>query len=84
MLQDWTYRIFKFWSSGNLRAGLRETYCHNLTAVILRVPYPQGILCIRFVFVRFTRFTTSSYGMYYLSLSINIHMVNEVADGTGA
>jgi len=85
-----------FESSGDLCAGLqetsraaetsaqalRETWCHILTAVDLRVPQPQGISFIIFVFVTVTRFATSYYGMYYLSLSIYIHTEMDPATGS--
>jgi len=44
-------RIFKFWSSWDLCAALRETRCCTLTAVVLQVPYSQGISSIIFIFV---------------------------------
>ena len=82
-----TIRIFKFWSCWDLYTGLQETlrasetsvqalqetWCHILTAVVLRVAQPQGISSIVFDFVTVTRFATSYHGMYCLSLSIYIH-----------
>jgi len=38
MLRYLTHRIVKFWSSWELCAGLRETWCHIFTAAVLRVP----------------------------------------------
>jgi uncharacterized membrane protein YjdF len=38
MLPDLTYRIVKFWSSKDLCAGLRETWCRILTAVVITQP----------------------------------------------
>jgi len=37
-LRDFTIRIVKFWSSWDRCAALRETWCHILKAVVLRVP----------------------------------------------
>ena len=37
MLRDLTYRIVKFGKSWDLCAAQRETWCHILTAVVLRV-----------------------------------------------
>jgi len=59
-----------FESSWNLCSTLRVTWCHILAALVLRVPYPQGIWLIIFIFVTVLRFTTLSYGMYYPSLTI--------------
>ena len=64
MLRDLTIRIVKFCSYWNRCAGqretsraaeasaqaLQETWCHILTAVVLRVPQPQGKEFIIFVF----------------------------------
>jgi len=72
MLWYLTYRIVKFRSSWNLCAALRESWCHILTAVFHRVPQPQGISSIVFVFVTVTWFAKAQYGMYYLSKSLYI------------
>ena len=76
-----------FGSSWDLCAGQQETlraaetsaqalwmtYYHGITAVILRVPQPEAISYIMFIFVTVRRFPTSWYGMYCLSLSLDIH-----------
>jgi len=73
MLRDLTIRIVKFWSYCDLCAGLRETsraaetsaqalretWCNILTAVVLRIPQPQGKVFMIFVFVTLTRFATA-------------------------
>jgi hypothetical protein len=38
MLEDLAIKIFKFWSCGDLCAGLRETWLRILTPVVLWVP----------------------------------------------
>jgi len=82
MVQDLTIRIVKCWSCWDLITGLQktssiaessaqaqwETLCHTLTAVVLRVWPPEGIVIIIFIFVTVTRFSTSYFGMYYYSL----------------
>jgi hypothetical protein len=73
MLRDLTIMIVKFWSYGDLCAGLQETWCCILTPVVLRVRLSQGISSIICVFVSVTTFASSQYGMYYLNLSIYIH-----------
>jgi len=47
---------------------LRETRCHILTAVDLRVPQPQDIALFILVLVSVPRFGTSYSGMYHLSI----------------
>jgi len=44
-----------------------------LTAVVVGVPEPQGIVCIRFIFVTVTRFAISWYGKCYLSKFLYIN-----------
>jgi hypothetical protein len=79
-----TIGIVKLWSCWDLGAGLWETsraaetfaqalwetWCHILTAAVLRVPSPQRISSLLLVFSTVTRFATS---LYYLSLSVYIH-----------
>jgi len=59
-----------FRSSWDLRRTLQETWWGILTAVILSVPYTQGISSIIVVFVTVTRFATSYYGIL---LYLNSH-----------
>jgi len=72
MLRDLTIRIVKFRSCRDVCAGLRETSraaetsaqarretWYHIRKVVLRVPQPQGISFIIFVFVTVTRFATS-------------------------
>jgi len=50
--------------------------------VDLTVQQPQGNSFIIFVFVTVTRFTTSCYGMYYVTFSIYIHTEMDLATGS--
>jgi hypothetical protein len=54
--------------------SLRDSWCYMLTQVVVRVPQPQCISRIICVFDTVPTFATSKDGMYYLSLSIFIHM----------
>jgi hypothetical protein len=86
-LQDLTIGIVKFGSHCELCAGLteilrsaeisaealQETWCHILTAVVLRVPQPQGISFIIFVFVTVTIFASALYGMMYYLGSLCVY-----------
>jgi len=62
--------VWDFWSSWDHCAALQETWCRILTVVVPRVPWACGMLSNMVVFVTVTRFATSWYGMYYLSLCI--------------
>jgi len=66
-----------FESSWDLCTALQKTWCHILTAVVVRVPQKQGISSIIFIFVTGTRFATSYYGMYYLSMSLCIYTYSQ-------
>jgi hypothetical protein len=66
----------------NSAQALWKTWCHTPSGVDLRIPQPQCISFIIFMFVTPTRLATSYYGMYYLGLSIYIH--TEMDSGTGS
>jgi len=53
--------------------ALQETWCHTLTPLVLSISQPPGISFFIFVFVSVTRFATTQYGMYYISLAIYTH-----------
>ena len=62
-------------------------HCGRLGAVFsqqLFLHNHKAFRLIIFVFVTVTRFATSYYGMYCISLCIYIHTVNLAADGSGA
>ena len=96
ILRDLTYRIVKFWSSGDLCADLQETsraaktaalHCGRLRAVLSEqwfVHNHKAFYLIILVFVTVTRFAASTYGMHYWSVSKYVHLVDLATDGSRA
>jgi len=65
--------VAHFKSSLYLCSALCETWFHDITVLVFRVPWPQGVSSIIFIVVTVARFTTSYYGIFYPSNSLPIY-----------